>query len=59
MYGVLSWRRSVRFTLTRLGLADINSMFEALRPVVRFGFHYVNAKTRAGERLTERFLVRR
>ena len=34
-------------------------MFEALRAVVRLGLDHVNAKTRAGERLAERFLVRR
>ena len=54
------WRmRSVRITLARLGFADIDPMFEALRAIVRLGLNHVNAKSRAGERLAERFLVRR
>ena len=34
-------------------------MFEAFRAVVRLCFNHVNAKTRAGERLAESFLIRR
>ena len=54
------WRkRSVRLTLTRLGFADIDPMFEAFRAVVRLGFHHVHTETRAGQGHAERFFVRR
>src|SRR5436190_7470663 len=55
------WRRNggSRFMLTRLGVADVDPMFEAFRAVVRLCFYHVNAKSRAGERVAERFLLRR